>query len=429
MQNAEQMPNPLGIRRKHFTRFTRSGKVQSMMERHRFFVTTARGIEPILTDELKNLSHPSLKRPSVKSVSGGAFFEGELSFALRACLWLRSAFRVTLSLLEAPCESYDQLYELASSVRWQDHLKPGQTLAVDATCSRSPLTNSHLAALKVKDAVVDVLRDARGTRPDVDTRMPDLKIMVWCLEKRCVLAIDLCGDPLFMRKYRVVNTEAPLKESLAAGILGLTGWRPELAFRDPFCGSGTLVIEAALKALDAAPGRNRPYTFHQHPFFDASLQQNWKELLEEADGRRLKRLPAPILGSDRDEDALAAARANCLAAGLGDVMGDGQLELDALDVRSLPPGPAGGFLVSNPPYGERLGGTSNSVEMLYRMLGQQLKRHQAEGQSVREAWFFCANPRFESCMGLPARARTRLSNGPMETWLYGFQLEKPRGRR
>lgn len=380
---------------------------QAPARRYRFFATTARGLEPTLCHELK-----SLKCASVKSTNGGAFFEGDLSDALAACLWLRSAFRVTLCLLDAPCHDYDDLYDLAATIPWQDHIKRGQTLAVDATCVRSPLSHSHLAALKVKDAVVDVLRDQTGARPDVDTRAPDLKVMVWLLDTRCVMGVDLCGDPLFMRKYRVAQTEAPLKESLGAGLLLMTRWNAHLPLRDPMCGSGTLAIEAALLGLDRAPGRHRPFTFQRHPLFDSTLSRHWRGLLEDADARIKPASTVQIVASDHNPEALQAAQANAQAAGVLDA-----IRFELADIRSLAPGYDAGMLLSNPPYGARLGGSNSSVEMLYRMLGQQLK-----GVLESSAWFFCANPRFESCLGLPAASRHKLYNGPLETWFYEFHL-------
>lgn len=389
-----------------------------MQQSFRFFVSTARGLENATAQELRQLG-----LGAIKGGSGGAFFEGTLEDARRACLWLRTASRVGWVVAEGPCPSYDALYELARSVPWTEHLRPQQTLAVDATVVRSTLTHSHMAALKVKDAVVDVIRERRGQRPDVDTRTPELRVLAWVIQDRALLAVDLCGEPLHLRHYRVQQTEAPLKESLAAGLLALSGWQPRTPLLDPFCGSGTLLIEAALMAQRRAPGRDRSFAFQQHPAFDGSARLHWQQVREQALAQEVSQPELLLFGSDWDPEALAAAEANAHAAGVRPL-----LQLSQADARTLePPAPAC-WLISNPPYGERLGGSSTTVEMLYRTLGQRLKQvttsvpRGATGRLDR-AWFFCANPRFESCLGLSARERHRLANGPIETWFYGFAFQ------
>lgn len=392
-----------------------------MQQSFRFFVSTARGLEPAVTQELRQLG-----LSSIKSGAGGASFEGSFEDAQRACLWLRTASRVGLVVAEGPCPSYDALYELACSVPWTEHLRPQQTLAVDATVLRSTLTHSHMAALKVKDAVVDIVRERRGQRPDVDTRSPDLRVLVWVLQDRALLAVDLCGEPLHIRHYRVQQTEAPLKETLAAGLLALSGWQPRTPLLDPFCGSGTLLIEAARIAQRYAPGRDRHFAFQQHPFFDGSASTRWQQLREHALAQEVKKPEVQLFASDWEPEALAATEANAIAAGVRALIHVSQADARALEVHA-----PHAWVISNPPYGERLGGSSPAVEMLYRTLGQRIKQvvpphtRGAEGW-LDQAWFFCANPRFESCLGLSARSRHRLANGPIETWFYGFSFQNTR---
>jgi len=386
------------------------------MDHHRFFVSTARGLEHILLSEVKALN-PTFAR----SVPGGVLFEGPSILAWRANLWLRTGQRVLQPFHEFPCDSYDALYEGASTIRWEDLLTPEHTLAVEATCSRTPLSHSHHAGLKVKDAIVDRLRERLGSRPDVDVRNPDVRIHVYLHDTTCQLSLDLSGEPLFMRHYRVRATEAPLKETLAAGVIGLSGWNRRVPLRDPMCGSGTLVIEAALMGLERAPGRHRDFGFQRHPGYGDAEARAFRALLEEADDRARTAgdVNFRLEASDWDPAAIDAARLNARAAGVEDL-----ITFEVRDVRDLPPGERGSWLVSNPPYGERMGGSQASVHALYRQIGQRLKTCPPQN-----AWLLCSSPAFESTLGMSARARHRLFNGPIETWLYGFGVSPERKRR
>jgi putative N6-adenine-specific DNA methylase len=384
------------------------------MTRHRFFATTARGLEPVLLDEIRAL-HPL----SAKASHGGVSFEGTLETAYRANLWLRTAQRVLLPLIEFPCPDYEALYEGAKSIPWQEHLRPGGTLAVEAACFRSPLSHSHHAALRIKDAIVDLARERTGSRPDVDVKDPDLRVHAYIHGEQCQLSIDLSGEALFMRRYRVRQTAAPLKETLAAAVLLISGWDRRAPLVDPLCGSGTLVIEAAMLARDRAPGRHRSFGFQRHPSYDQAAAAVFRRMIEEADARLLPPDVVRLAASDRDPEVVEAAKANLRAAGMAE-----SIAFAVRDVRDLPPVDPGTYIVSNPPYGERLGGPSASVQSLYRGMGYHFKTF-----PPCHVWMLSSSPGFEAAFGMPPRARHRLFNGPIETWLYGYRLGGRPARR
>ena len=322
------------------------------MEAQQFFATAALGLEPLLVDELIQLG-----ASEVKQERAGVAFSGTLETAYRVCLWSRLASRILLPLVSFPATDPEQLYREALKLDWQEHLSPSGSFAVDCTLSSSKLNHSKFAALKVKDAIVDQFRSRHGERPNVDTERPDLRVNLHVYKDQAILSVDLSGQSLHMRSYRIDGVHAPLKENLAAAILIRGGW-PEIsasggALIDPMCGSGTLVLEAALIACDYAPGLNRPY----FGFLGWLMHQPdvWEKLVAEAEGRLqqgLQRRLAPIQGFDSDSRAIKAAWQHAKNAGLDKVV-----HFEKRTVRELtsPAEARTGLLVANPPYGERLG--------------------------------------------------------------------------
>lgn len=354
---------------------------------------------------------------AVRPVGSGVAFTGSLETAYRACLWSRTASRVLLPLARVPAGDTQALYEGARSVEWERHVVATGTIAVDCTLVRSPIEHSHYAALRVKDAIVDRFRDREGCRPSVDVARPDLQVYVFVHRDRATLGLDLSGQPLHRRGYRTEGGAAPLKENLAAGLLLYAGW-PDLVSRgapfvDPMCGSGTLPIEAALIAADAAPGLRRPYFgFLGWLGHDSTL---WSRLLDEAEARRsagLERI-GDIAGYDNDPRAVAAARTNAEHAGLGEKV---QIERRSLvDARAA--GEGNGLVLTNPPYGKRLGEQDRLVP-LYACLGETLE------QRFRgwRAGVFTGNGELAPVLGLAPVARHGLYNGPIECELLSFDL-------
>jgi len=386
-----------------------------MSTHHSFFAAAPRGMEALLDAELR-----ALGAERVKPGRAGVGFEGPLALAYRVCLWSRLANRVLLTLARFAAPDAEALYRAVRELPWEDHLHPDGTLAVDLHASDSPIRHSHFAALKVKDAVVDRLRERFGRRPSVELDRPDLRINVYLRGPRAVLSLDLAGESLHRRGYRERGVAAPLKENLAAAILLHADW-PRVAagggtLLDPMCGSGTLPIEAALMAGDIAPGLMREYFgFVGWRGHDAPA---WAALRDEAEARRaagLDRLAA-IIGYDTDASAVRAALGNVERAGLH---GRIHIERRALNEIDLPAraGAAPGLVVVNPPYGERLG-RADTVAELYRELGEVL----TERFQGWQAAVFMAEEAPAQALGFRPRTRHSLYNGRIACTLSLFAV-------
>ena len=377
------------------------------------FASAPRGIEPLLADELR-----ALGAQAVKETRAGVTFEGTLELAYRACLWSRVANRVLLPIAQFPAPTPEALYDGVRTIDWASHLGADNTLAVEFNSNRSAITHTHYGALKVKDAIVDQFREHSGVRPSVATDEPDVRINVYVHADVANVSIDLSGESLHRRDYRVGTVMAPLKENLAAAILLRAGW-PAIAkaggaFVDLMCGSGTLPIEAALIGSDSAPGLRRTYYGFLHwRGHDAAI---WAALLEEAQTRRaagIKNMPA-IRGYDHDPSAVRVALANVEQAGF-----TGQVHIERrylADCRREHVEHAG-LVVVNPPYGERIGEESE-LPALYRALGTTLK-------SCYEGWraaVFTGNPDLGKVMGLRAHKMHVLYNGAIECKLLHFEV-------
>jgi 23S rRNA (guanine2445-N2)-methyltransferase / 23S rRNA (guanine2069-N7)-methyltransferase len=384
-----------------------------------FFVTCPKGIEGLLLDELKMLG-----MASVKETQAGVYFEGELRDAYRVCLWSRLANRVLLPLQVSPVNTADELYEAVQQVQWLDHLRPLGTLSVDFTGRTEQIINTHFGAQRVKDAVVDQIRAATGNRPTVDRAEPDLGINVHLYSGKATIALDLSGGSLHRRGYRKRAGQAPMKENLAAAVLYRAGW-PQLAathpqLLDPMCGSGTLLIEAAMMAADVAPGLLRQrFGFSRWLQHDKGL---WRELHAEAVQRRdtgLAALAVRFTGYDRDASVLQIAEQNSERAGLAGVID--WREQDMVELGAPAPGP--GLLVTNPPYAERIGDETELMYM-YRQMGERLKR-QFGGWKVA---IFSGNAEQCKVIGLKVDRQYKLYNGALECGLFLFTLHAERDR-
>jgi putative N6-adenine-specific DNA methylase len=384
-----------------------------MAERLALFATTARGTEDLLAEELKELGARRIRQDR-----GGVRFMASLDEALKVCLWSRIAMRVLYPLGEFEARGAEGLYEAVASVPWEEHLTPDTTFAVEATLKDSEHTHTGFVALKVKDAVVDRMRDKLGARPDVDPRNPDVGVVAHLVRERLSLSLDLCGEPLHRRGYRVRPTPAPLKETLAAALLRAAGYTGEEALVDPMAGSGTILIEGGLIARRRAPGIARGFAVEKWPHLGARA----RELLEDlrADARRNERKVAvPIVGFDKDPEALEAARRNVKAAKLAE-----EILLEEGDATKLPPLPAsGGLLLTNPPYGDRLGsGGQKGMKSFYFKLGDSLR-----AQAGWRVWVLSGNPAFESAFHSRPRSRRDLWNGPIACTLLGYSMVPVRG--
>jgi 23S rRNA (guanine2445-N2)-methyltransferase / 23S rRNA (guanine2069-N7)-methyltransferase len=377
----------------------------------RFFATAPLGIELLLAQELRELGIPE-----VAEARAGVSFSGGLSAAYTACLWSRLANRVLMPIAQFPAATGEELYGGVRLVDWGLHMEPESTLAVDFAASRSAITHTLFGAQKVKDAIVDHFRNESGTRPSVDLARPDLRVNVYLDRDQATLSIDLSGDSLHKRGYRLEGGKAPLKENLAAAILLRAGW-PAVAAAggqliDPMCGSGTLPIEAALMAADFAPGLLRSwFGFLGWRGHDANL---WLERLAEADRRSevgLKRLPL-IVGYDVDRRAVHTALGNVDRAGLR-----GLVHIERKSVEEVRPRQESGLLVVNPPYGERLGDEQTLVP-LYMALGETMREHFKGWR----ASVFTGNPELAFKVGIRASKQYALYNGALECKLFNFEV-------
>lgn len=380
----------------------------------RFFATCAKGTEGALRRELS-----ALRLPAVRGDRGGVSFEGPLEAGMRACLHARTAMRVLLELARFPAPSPEALYEGARGIAWDEWLTVRTTLAVEATVTSSAITHSGYAALKVKDAAVDVLREKLGARPDVDPKDPDVRVVLHLARDEAALSLDLAGEPLHRRGYRGASTVAPLKETLAAAILALGGVEPEAPFVDPMAGSGTLAIEHVLRARRIAPGLGRAFGFQRWPMYRGGPQSAWDRMKAEARAAILPAAPAPVLARDLHTKALEAARRNVAAAGVA-----ADVTIERADARELQPIAARGFLVTNPPYGERLmsgeedpGVQQKKLAGFYRGLAEMLARH-----SGWTAVILSGNPLLERAIRMRPEVDHRLWNGPLEAHLLKYRI-------
>ena len=348
---------------------------------------------------------------------GGVSFEGRLTHGLRACLWSRTAMRVLLELSRFPAGDAGSLYDGARAVDWVEWLTDRTTLAVEASVASSAISHSGFAALKVKDAVVDALRDRLGARPDVDPKDPDVRVVLHLARNEATLSLDLSGEPLHRRGWRAAVTEAPLKETLAAAVLSLGRVPADRPFVDPMCGSGTFCIEQALAARRLAPGLSRAFGFQRWPGYRGAVQSAWDRLKEEARAVALPRAPAPIAGRDRSGRALQAARGNAAAAGVA-----ADVTFEEGDARELRPSGPEGTLCTNPPYGQRLAARPLQLAGLYRGLAAMLRRH-----GGWTAVILSGSPLLEKAIGLAPEVSHRLWNGPLEVRLLRYRLPRAEG--
>jgi 23S rRNA (guanine2445-N2)-methyltransferase / 23S rRNA (guanine2069-N7)-methyltransferase len=370
-----------------------------------FFATASAGTEELLAEELL-----ALGLAHVRSGGGGVRFDGDFADAMRVCLWSRIAMRVLLPLADYPATDADSLYAGARDVRWETHLDATRTFAVEAVGRTEALGHTMFTALKVKDAVVDALRERRGARPNVDTQDPDVRIVAHLAGGRAHLSLDLAGEPLFKRGWRLAQTEATLKETLAAAILRACGYDGTRPLIDPMCGSGTLAIEAALIAQHHAPGVHRRLGVERWLSFDDRLRETLRGMRDEA-RRGVRRGAPPVVASDRDPDAVQATQANVKRAGL-------PIQVRQADARELRPLDPPGFVVVNPPWGKRLdGGGRRQLKSFFWQLGQAW--HELHGHRLA---VLTGGPEFESAFGMRPSARRPLWNGPVRCVLLQYDV-------
>lgn len=370
----------------------------------KFFATCPRGLEQLLAEELQQL-----RAERIHALGGGVEFGGDFPLCYQANLESRIASRVLWRVAADRYRDEDDIYRAAYALPWNDWFEPERTIRVDVSAIRCPLTSLNFVTLKIKDAVCDKIRRLSGRRPSVDTRQPDVPIQGHLTDRDFTLYLDTTGDPLFKRGQRIAQGEAPLRENLAAGVLRFAGWLPGTALLDPMCGSGTFLLEAAQMALDIAPGLGRHFAFEKLKNFDKPL---WHGLLQQSAARQKPRVPLPIYGSDLSGEALKSARTNLAAAGL-----EQAVSLKQANVLEISAPAKEGIIVTNPPYGVRIGEQQQLAEF-YPKLGDVLKKK----FSGWRAYILSADMSLPKLIRLAASKRTPLFNGPLDCRLFEYKI-------
>jgi putative N6-adenine-specific DNA methylase len=373
-----------------------------------YFATCPRGLEPVLQAELA-----ALGAQKIVVTDGGVGFSGDLALSWKANLESRSATRILWRVGQTPYSNEDGIYKQAMKLPWPSWFDVSRTIMVKVTAVKCPLRSLEFVTLRIKDAICDKFRQVGGERPSVDTREPDIRIHAFLTATDCQFYVDTSGAALYQRGNRQNTVEAPLRENLAAGILKLAGWQPGMPLLDPMCGSGTFLIEAAMMALDSAPGLKRSFGFEKLKNFDPGA---WGEMKKAAYKRVKPASPMLIFGGDNDSRAVRAARQNLEAAGLSNVVQVQQLDVLESPAPLLPEGTTG-ILLSNPPYGERIG-ESDELAEFYPQLAAALKRSFAGWN----AFFLTSDLRMPKLMRLSPSRKTPLFNGPLECRLFEFRM-------
>ncbi len=367
----------------------------------RFFATAAKGTEPALRDELRELH---LRR--VRADRGGVHFEGDLADGARACIGSRIAARVLVEVASFEAADADTLYEAVRAIDWTPWLTPRTTLAVRAACRSSRLTHTQFIAQRTKDAIVDTLRDRFGIRPSVNREDPDVGVAIHLARDHATLYLDVGGGSLHERGWRARSGAAPLRETLAAAVVRLSGWDRGQPFVDPLCGAGTLAIEAAAWSRRMAPGLGRPRLgLERWANHDDAARAMMRELRQRAREEQLGDGPV-VRASDIDERAVERTRENARAAGV-------DIVVERHDVRTLGPIGPPGTVVTNPPYGARL----EADRGLYHDLGRAFRG--LRGHTVA---LLAGTPELGRAMNQEPARWWILHNGPIECRLLVYSI-------
>ena len=390
-----------------------------MKQTNHFFATCSKGVEDLVQKELEQLDITD-----TKIHTGGVAFNGDVENAYRVCLWSRVASRILLQLKEFTIESDDDLYSAIISIDWSEHFSEDNTLAIDCFSSHSIVNNSHFATLRVKDAIVDQFVQNTEQRPSIDRESPDIRINVYLSDKQCLVYLDLSGDALHKRGYRQSAGSAPLRETLAASMLYRAKWNSfyeqALPFYDPMCGSGTLLIEAAMMAANIAPGllRKKFGFFNWKPFAqDKAESDSWHAaLLDAEEKKQIGLASAPVIsGSDNSEQLVGIARINIKAAGLESVV---KVFLQDASKDIAPYTDKQGLIVTNPPYGKRIGQVQ-LLRTLYHRFGVQLKKNFDGWTAV----IITSEQELAKSIGLRAFRKNTLFNGALKAVLYQYKID------
>ena len=374
------------------------------MSQHHFFATCPRGLEAVLIKELNDCG-----ASDIRETEGGASFSGSMVICYRVNLESRVATRILWQVANGRYSSEDDIYQAVYKLDWTQWFNVSRTFMVKVTGVKCPLKSLEFITLRIKDAVCDRFRQVNNSRPDVNTRDPDIRVHAYLTADKYQLYMDTSGAPLYQRGLRRSSVEAPLRENLAAGILQLTGWQPGMPLLDPMCGSGTFLLEAAMMALDIAPGSKRGFAFEKLKNFDENV---WQQTRNQALNRAKPATFQKIYGSDADLRAVRVSRKNLEEAGLVNAV-----QLAHTNFVDLVAPASQGILVANPPYGVRIG-EDEELAQLYPKMAETLKRKFAGWT----AYFLTTDMRLPKLMRLTPSKRTPLYNGPLECRLFEIKL-------
>jgi putative N6-adenine-specific DNA methylase len=369
-----------------------------------FFATCPRGLEALLADEL--LAQRALK---IVVTDGGVSFEGNLDTMYRVNLHSRIATRIMSRVGQGSYATEEDIYKATFKLHWPSWFKVNQTIRVKVTGVKCPLKSLDFVTLRIKDAVCDRFREEGALRPSVSVRDPDVRIHAYLTQDQYQLYLDTSGAPLYQRGFRDVSVIAPLRENLAAGIIMLSGWIPGTPFLDPMCGSGTFLIEAAMMAVNQPPGMKRTFGFQKLTSFDEGL---WKKIETEAMNKMKPIEFLDIYGSDMDLRAVRVARHNLKVAGLEEVA-----KVMQSDFVKLEPPTSEGTLVTNPPYGQRIG-EDEDLKEVYPVWAKHMK----ESFGGWNTYFLTADLEMPKDMRLKPSKKTPLYNGALECRLFEIKM-------
>ncbi|MDP3607704.1 MAG: class I SAM-dependent RNA methyltransferase [Methylophilus sp.] len=371
---------------------------------NQYFATCPRGLEALLVSELQ-----ASGARDIKPTDGGVGFAGELAVCYHANLHSRIATRILIQVGRGQYATEDDLYQAAYKLNWPNWFDVKHDFMVKVTGVKCPLKSLEFATLKIKDAICDKFRQVVNSRPYIDTKTPAVRVHAYLTADSYQYYVDTSGNALYQRGNRKASIEAPLRENLAAGILQLTGWKPGQALLDPMCGSGTFLLEAAMMALQIAPGLNRNFGFEKLKNFESDT---WKKIKNAALKAVKPTSFQKLYGSDMDLRAVRVTKQNLTEAGLSEAV-----QLAHVNFTEAVPPDDSGILVANPPYGVRIG-EDEELAMLYPKMGETLKRKFAGWNT----YFLTNDLRLPKLMRLTPSKRTPLFNGPLECRLFEIKM-------
>jgi 23S rRNA G2445 N2-methylase RlmL len=371
----------------------------------RILVTCSRGVTPYLREEIEGLGYDVLSESS-----GGIETTGSLDDTMNLNLQLRTGQRVLLLLQEFRVTDIQDFYRKVRNISWEDHIHEDGYVCVTSAVDSLLINNSRYANQKCKDAIVDRIKEKRGRRPDSGPEKDGAVIFVYWKGNRCSVYLDTSGEPLFKRGYRVHSLTAPMQETLAAAVVSATGWDGQSSFINPMCGSGTIAIEAALRAADRAPGlTRRNFGFMHLKGYD---RERWHKLRNKAQKKAKTTLSHKIIATDKSAQAIKAAKSNAALAGVADL-----IEFRVCDYADTPVSVIPGVVMFNPEYGERMG-TMSKLEDIYRGIGDFLKQK----CSGYKGYIFTGNLSLAKKIGLRSKRRITFYSGKIECRLLEYDL-------